>query len=547
MSNNGQVKEEKSLAEIIANFWIGTKRFWWLMMLLVLFCGALGYKIEKNNYVPQYNAVSTISITAPVYNGDRDISRTNDSELASELGVSFNYLINNDLFYEVIKSDLGVDRINGVITVSVLEDTNILTIGVTSPSAKDAYDILNSVMNNYSSIAQFVLGDTELTVLEEPVCPQTPINPFIWYKSVGFFALIGFFISLIPIFLYGFFVKTVKSKKDIENMLNLKCFGELPGIIVPEEIDGKKVRYKKTPFYKKILFVISKKAKNAEMDRISGNHVILDKKVGFIYLEAVRKISSRYEKELKKKNYKVILVTSTIPGEGKSTVSMNLALSLSKTGNRVVLIDGDLRKPNLRKMIDCDGISYSMDDFINKRISIKDAFINIKDTRVVMIAADRPTHNPIENINSENMKVTIEQSKNVADYVIIDAPPCSNLADAAAFMKYADAAIYVIRDDYAKVNTIIDAIQELSYTRKPIIGTILNQSHGMIGIQGGYGRRYGYGYGGRYGYGKKYGYGYGYGKKYGYGYGYGYGEYGEINDREFSAKERTTTKNIKVK
>ena len=148
MSNNGQVKEEKSLAEIIANFWIGTKRFWWLMMLLVLFCGALGYKIEKNNYVPQYNAVSTISITAPVYNGDRDISRTNDSELASELGVSFNYLINNDLFYEVIKNDLGVDRINGVITVSVLEDTNILTIGVTSPSAKDAYDILNSVMNN---------------------------------------------------------------------------------------------------------------------------------------------------------------------------------------------------------------------------------------------------------------------------------------------------------------------------------------------------------------------------------------------------------------
>lgn len=545
--SKSQVKtEERSLAEIIVSFMNGVRRFWWLIIILAVLFGVFGYKRAKDTYVPMYQSKATISITAPVYNGNRDMSRTNDSELASELSVSFNYLINNDLFYEVIKNDLGVDTINGVITVAALEDTNILTIAVTDPSAQAAYDILNSVMNNYSSIAQFVLGDTEMIILEDPVIATAPINPFSFYKTVGMFAFIGIFMSMIPVIIYGFFVKTVKSKNDIEDLLSIRCFGSLPTVIVPDELEnGKRPRYKKPPILKRIFFIVSKKARDKERDKVSGNHSILDKKIGFRYLEAVRTISSRCEKEFAKNNYKVILVTSTLAGEGKSTVSMNMALSLSKSGHRVMLIDGDFRKPNLRRLTNVDGVSYSMGDFLNKKVSLKEALINIADTRVVLIAADKPTPNPIEKINSDNMKIIIEQCRNVADYVIIDAPPCAGLADAAALLKYADAAVYVVREDYAKVGTILDTIQELSYTRKPLLGSVLNNSSGRLGLDYGYG--YGYGYGHRYGYGYGYGRGYGYGG-YGksYGYGYGYGEYGTVTDSEFRAKERTTAKNIKI-
>lgn len=534
-NSNSQVKtEERSLAEIISSFMSGVRRFWWLMIILAVLFGIFGYKKAKDTYVPIYQSKATISITAPVYNGDRDLSRTNDSELAEELSVSFNYLINNDLFYEVIKNDLGVDFINGVIGVSALEDTNILTIEVSGPSAQDAYDILNSVMNNYSSISQFVLGDTELTVLEEPVVAVEPVNPFSFYKTVGMFAFIGIIISLIPVIIYGFFVRTVKSKGDIENLLSIRCFGSLPSVIVPEELkEGKRPKYKKSFILKRLLFIVSKKARDKETDRLSGNHTILDKKVGFRYLEATRTITSRCEKEFAKNNYEVILVTSTVAGEGKSTFAMNMALSLSKSGHRVMLIDGDFRKPNLRKLTNAEGVSYSMGDFLNKKVSLKEALINIADTRVVLIAADKPTPNPIEKINSENMKIIIEQCRKVADYVIIDAPPCAGLADAAALLKYADAAVYVVRENYAKVGTILDALQELSYTRKPLLGSVLNNSRSKLGISYGYG----YGYRRGYGYGR-------YGK--GYGYGYGYGEYGNITDNEFRAKERTTAKNIKI-
>lgn len=534
--SNSQLKlEERSLAEIISSFMSGVKRFWWLIIILAVSFGMLGYKRAIDTYVPMYQSKSTISITAPVYSGDRDLSRTNDAELAEELSISFNYLINNDLFYEVIENDLGVNAINGVITVSTLEDTNIITIDVTGYSAQEAYDILNSVMNNYASIAQFVLGDTELTVLEEPTVAAEPMNPFSCYKTVGTFGFIGILLSMIPVIIYGFFIKTVRSKKDIEELLNIKCFGSLPVVIMPEKIiDGKKTKYKKPFILKRILFIVSKKARDREQDRLSGNHTILDRKVGFRYLEAIRTVSSRCEKEFAKNNYKVVLVTSTVAGEGKSTLTMNMALSLSKSGHKVMLIDGDLRKPNLRKLTGAKGTSYSMGDFLNKKVSLKEALINVADTRVVMIAADKPTPNPIEKINSDNMKMIIEQCRNVADYVIIDAPPCAGLADAAALLKYADAAVYVVREDYAKVGTILDALQELSYTRKPLLGSILNNSKGKLGIS------YGYGYG------RGYGYGYGYRKGYGYGYGYGYGEYGTVTDNEFRAKERTTTKSIKI-
>lgn len=543
MSSNysSQVKiEERSLAEIISNFMIGVKRFWWLILALAVALGALGYKRATDGYIPMFRSVATISITAPVYNGDRDLSKTNDAELASELGVSFNYLINNDLFYEVLRSDLGVEVLNGYITVSVLPDTNLITMSVTSANAQDAYDILQAVMRNYSSISQFVLGDTVLTILEEPIVANSPINPFSWYKSAGMFAFIGILIAMIPVIVYGFFIKTVKSKDDIESLLNIKCFGMLPTVMVPEELkQGGRIKYKKPFFLKRLLFLLSKKARDNEQDKNSGNQTILDKKVGFRYLEAVRTLSSRFEKEFSLNGYKVILVTSTVAKEGKSTVAMNLALSLSKTGNRVMLIDGDLRRPNLRNITNAEGVSYSMGDFLNKKVSLREALINIADTRVVLLAADKPTPNAIEKINSDNMKVLIEQSRKVADYVIIDAPPCAELADTAAFLKYADAAVYVVREDYARVNTILDALQELSYTRKPLLGSILNNSKGKLGINYGYG--YGYGYGNRYGYG--YGKHYGYG---GYGYGSSYGEYGTVSDSEFRAKERTTAKKIKI-
>ena len=166
-----------------------------------------------------------------------------------------------------------------------------------------------------------------------------------------------------------------------------------------------------------------------------------------------------------------------------------------------------------------------------------------------MLAPGEPSKDAIECLNSDKMKRFIEESREVVDYVIIDSPPCSELSDAAVLAKYSDAVIYVVKEDYAKVNKIIDTIQEFSYTRIPIVGCVLNGTAGKLNLAYGYGKHYGYGY--HKGYGSRYYGKYGYGKNsYGYGgyggYGEAYGSYGEVSDKEFRNKGRSVSKKISL-
>ncbi len=217
---------------------------------------------------------------------------------------------------------------------------------------------------------------------------------------------------------------------------------------------------------------------------------------------------------------------------------MNLAYSLSKLQKKVMLIDGDLRKPELRNKISSELIradldDYSMEQFLNREIKSNRAIANIKDTRVILLAPNEPAKNTVDCLNSSAMENFIKEGRDVVDYIIIDAPPCSGISDAAVLAKYSDGVIYVVKEDTAKVNKILDTIQEFSYTRIPIIGCVLNGTVGRLKLSYGYGKYIGYGYGKRYG-----GYGYGYGS-----YG-GYGEYGEVSDKEFRTKPRKVSKHI---
>lgn len=501
--------EPLSLAEIIDSFLNGFKKLWWTAVVCAVIMGIMGYLHYRESYISNYQTEATFSITAPEYNGT-DESYTNNSQLASTLSVSFDYLINNEVFYEIIKQDIGIDYMPSTITISAVPDTNILSIVVSGADPGMNHKVINSVMDNYSSVAEFVLGDTQLTVLEAPRFNDAPTNPYSPVNSIIMFAFIGFILGLVPSVLYAFFVRTIKSREDIEKYLSITCFGALPSVIMNRK------------------------------DKELSNCSILNKNVGFRYLEAMRSVASRCEKEFVKNNSKVIIVTSTEDGEGKSTFAMNLAYSLSKVQKKVMLIDGNLRKPELCKLTQTEQTDYSMEDFLNKEVKSSEAILNIPSTRVLLLAPNKPSKQPVKCLNSEAMSQFIKEGREVVDYIIIDAPPCGRLSDAAVLAKYSDGIIYMVKEDHVKVNKILDTIQEFSYTRIPILGCVLNGTEGILKISHGYGKHYGYG---KYGYGK-YGYGkYGYGK---YG-GYGYGEYGEVSDKEFRTKSRSVSKHIRMK
>ncbi len=544
-----------SLAEIIFRFLDSFRKFWYLSLILVILGSIFGYFNYKRTYVPSYESKAIFSVKAANYDGNKKSSSFNNNQLTEDLCVSFNYLINNEVFYEILKRDMKLGFVPATIAITPIDNTNIMNIVATGSNADLAYKTIKSVLKNYASVTAFVVGDTKLSVIEEPTKPLEPINPYNPIEGILKFALIGLGISLIPSLIVALFIKTIQTSDDISKYLSIYSFGTLP--FLPPE---------------------NKKSKTRK------DCSILNKDVGFRYLESMRSVSSRCDRVFKEEKIKVILVTSTQSGDGKSTVSMNLAYSLSKMQYKVMLIDGDLRKPSLKGMVHSETPSFSMGEFLDGKIKSSQAIVNLKDTRVIAITPDQSTEHPVDVVNSDNMKAFIEDVKDVVDYVIIDAPPCTGLSDAAALAQYCDGVVYVLKEAKARVNKIINTLQEFSYTKKPILGCVLNgsyessknnygyakYSYGKYGYgirRRGYGTgqygMYGYGYGdsprAKYGYGKygKYGYGYGIFGKYGYGedqYGYGsesaygeaYGEYGKTSEKEFKSTEHKLTKHIKL-
>ena len=546
-----------SIAEIFFRFLDSFRKFWYISLIFVILGSLFGYFYYKKTYSPYYESKAIFSVKAANYDGNNKVSNRNNRELTEELSVSFNYLINNEVFYEILKQDMKLNYVPATITITPIENTNIMNIVAAGADSELTYKTIKSVIKNYASVTAFVVGDTKLTVIEEPSKSLEPANPYNPIVSILIFALVGLIISMFPSLIVALFIKSIQTSEDISKYLSIYPLGTLP--FLPPE---------------------NKKAK------VRTDCSILNKDVGFRYLESMRSVSSRCDRIFKEQKIKVILVTSTHSGDGKSTVSMNLAYSLSMMQYKVMLVDGDLRKPSLKNMIHLDTPSFSLGDFLNGKIKSSQAIVNLKDTRVIAITPDKSTEHPVDAINSDAMKSFMEDVKSVVDYVIIDAPPCIGLSDTAALAQYCDGVVYVLKEEKARVNKIINTLQEFSYTKKPILGCVLNGSfesskntygytrynYGKYGYgirRRGYGSgqygMYGYGYGdsprAKYGYGKygKYGYGYGvfgkygYGERYGYGdeqYGYGsedtYGEYGKTSEKEFKSTEHKLTKHIKL-
>ena len=210
---------------------------------------------------------------------------------------------------------------------------------------------------------------------------------------------------------------------------------------------------------------------------------------------------------------KVILVTSTVSGEGKSFISANLAISLSLLGKKVVIVGLDIRKPGLNKVFRLStkekGITlYLANPETDLMSLVQPSDIN---QNLYILPGGTVPPNPTELLARDGLDKAIEILKKSFDYVVLDTAPVGMVTDTLLIGRVADLSVYVCRADYThKVEYTL--INELAEEKKlPNLCTVIN---GVDLKRRKYGYYYGYGkYGKYYGYGKRYGYGYGYGQE----------------------------------
>ena len=209
---------------------------------------------------------------------------------------------------------------------------------------------------------------------------------------------------------------------------------------------------------------------------------------------------------------KVILVTSTVSGEGKSFISGNLAISLSLLGKKVVIVGLDIRKPGLNKVFNISKREQGITQYLaNPEKNLMD-LVQLSDVskNLYILPGGTVPPNPTELLARDGLDKAIETLKKNFDYVILDTAPVGMVTDTLLIGRVADLSVYVCRADYTRKNEYTLINELIDGNKLPNLCTVIN---GLDLKKRKYGYYYGYGkYGKYYGYGKRYGYGYGYGE-----------------------------------
>ncbi len=191
---------------------------------------------------------------------------------------------------------------------------------------------------------------------------------------------------------------------------------------------------------------------------------------------------------------RVLVVTSSQPMEGKTTVVANLAAALSEISGRVLLVDGDMRRPRLHAIFDQPN-TWGLSDMLREKNAIEELPVEalVKKTAVphlYLLPSGAAADNVFGLLYSARMEKLMPRFRDEFDYVLIDSPPCLEFADARIMARYADGLLLVIRADYTGRAMAQNAVRQLLLDGLPVSGAILNRWNPA------YGRSYAYGYSG---------------------------------------------------
>lgn len=460
---------------------------WWIVLVLAVLLGGFRWFQAYRSYSPVYEATATYTVSSGVQGVTDLVSTTSyyDSQAREQIVESFSYILASEAMQERIKNELKLDYIPGSVTAESVGDTSFFKLTATSGDPEMALRILEAVVNHYPEVASFVVGNTIMETIEEPRASQTPINSNSTLRTTVIGAGVGALLGLAILLALALTQKTVERKEDLHPYISLSCLGTVPKVTL-------------------------KKRSTAQGKAIS----LLNPNVPSSLEASITELRVHVQRKAAQQNAegKVLLVTSTLSGEGKTVVSTNLAISLAKSGKRVVLVDADLRNQMIRQRmgltaeVPAKGLLELLQD---RELPVETVLQRVDNLRLWLLAGDSQMTSPMQLLASKRMHQIIAQLRLSADVVILDSPPAGLLGDTAVLSKWADFVLYVVRSGGTRPDQIADTIGELEQQGCNLLGYVLNgvsaSGSGSYGTYGKYGKYGKYGSYGRYGNYGKYG------------------------------------------
>ena len=420
-------------------------RQWWAILLFSITAAILVNLVASIVYRPVYATSTTFVVTTRGTN----TSIYENITSATDTAARFQTILESNILKRAIAKDLNIDEYNATTEVKLLEETNLIVLTVKHKSALMAYRYIQSIMNNYSVVSDFVIKNVVLDVIQSPTIPLMPSNPnrSKLFTLLGLIA--GFAIAILYVSYYSYLKDTVKNSKEASSKLAARLLG--------------------TVYHEKIGKERRKTRKNSM--------VITNPILSFRYTESCRMAASRIRSRMDRKGAKTLLVTSVAENEGKSTVASNIAVSIAQEGKNVLLIDADFRKPSLYKIFDIDKNQVTnLVAILRSGVGMQKSIVKLKKYPLYFILNNTNTGSIDDVLANNRFRSLIRFSRTKFDYIILDTAPMGLVPDAEGIAELCDASLIVVREDVILAKNINDAIDTLNETNAKVLGIVFNDA-----------------------------------------------------------------------
>lgn len=459
------------LRDVVRNIWV---------IILAALIGLMSVSIWNDSmYTPMYTSTATLLVNLK---NSAAYSYTNLSS-SSEMAQIFTEVFVQPTMKTYAADHLGLDRFVGSVSSSVLTNTNIFTVSVTTSSPEMSYNELCAILEIYPEISESVFSDSVIDIMRSPNLPISPSNSISDQNKK--IAVLGCAAVVLAIIVYLSIMRdTVKDEHSFRENIDSKLFGSV-GHERPHSSIKNILMHKKSSL------------------------LICDAYSSFRFTENYHKLATKLEYMHRNDNAKVFIITSLAENEGKSTISANIALALASRNNKVALLDMDFKKPALYKIFDLQDENFQdLAHLLSGKITLdRFNFYPYKQTGLDLAMNKKSHHDYVNWIYSEYAAEIINnlQNSDMYDFIIIDTPPLSVAADVTGLVHLADRSLLVVRTDCVYTAAINDAVLSLKENNDKFAGCILNDVHqefSMLGMLGLDERGY---YGGYYSGSKRYG------------------------------------------
>ena len=446
-----------------------------LIILMAIAFALVTFIYDRMVKTPVYTTYTTIVLvqndgkSSKSEDSNTDTINQNDLMLNQKLVSTYRQIVRSKLVLNQVIDKLylpySTDKLANKIDVVALEDTEILKISVTDNDPSLAVNIANTTADIFKNEITQIYNINNVSVIDKAVKNSNPSNDTLFRDIILaiFVAIVG---SSGIVFIVYYFDDTLRYSEDMEAEIGMPVIAKI---------------YKDN----------------------SGIDLVVEKKPKADTSESIRTLRTNLQFASVDSNLQTLLITSTMPSEGKSFVSANLAVSFAQAGKKVLLVDCDLRKGRQHKIFKVSSKSGLSNLLIDNIMDYPKYVIPTKIENLSIIPRGTFPPNPSELLNSNKNAKLIELLKKSYDIVILDGAPCNGLSDSLILSTLVDKTLLVCSVNKTPKTALNNAKKSLEAVGANLAGGVANNVNVKSSSYGRYYYQYGYSYGYGYGHGAK--------------------------------------------